>query len=105
MAETELSRLQASASQATKLLKSMSNPHRLLILCMLIDAPGTSAGDLGQLTGLSPSATSQHLARMKEEGLVTCTRSAQRMNYAIKDESVKKIISTLKDIYCPEDFK
>jgi DNA-binding transcriptional ArsR family regulator len=105
MAENELTLLQESASQATKLLKSMSNPNRLLILCMLIDSPGTSAGDLGKLTGLSPSATSQHLARMKDEGLIECSRDAQRMNYFIKNESVKKIISTLKDIYCPEDFK
>lgn len=80
----------------------MSNPHRLLILCMLVDAPGTPAGELSAITGLSPSATSQHLARMKEDGLVESQRDAQRVNYFIKDPSVSKIISTLKGIYCPE---
>lgn len=105
MTNTELFQLQESASLATKLLKSMSNSKRLLILCTLIDRPGTSSGDLGLLTGLTPSATSQHLAKMKEDGLIESERVAKRVNYFIKDEAIKKIIYTLKDIYCPEDFK
>lgn len=105
MNDNRLHQLQESASLATKLLKSMSNSKRLLILCILIDRPGTSSGDLGNLTGLSPSATSQHLAKMKEEGLIESERVAQRVNYFIKNEAVKQVISTLKEIYCPEDFK
>lgn len=105
MKETHLSQLQESASLATTLLKSMSNSNRLLILCILIDKPGTSSGDLGQLTGLTPSATSQHLAKMKEDGLIKSERAAQKVKYFIKSDTVKKVISTLKDIYCPEDFK
>ncbi|MFV9670217.1 ArsR/SmtB family transcription factor [Pantoea sp. KXB25] len=97
--------LQESASRATTLLKSMSHPRRLLILCVLIEKPGTSSGELSQLTGLSPSATSQHLAKMKEDGVIASERVAQRMNYFIKDEAVKKVISTLKAIYCPEEFR
>jgi len=75
---TELEQLQASAEQAAALLKAMSNPKRLLILCMLCGSPGTSAGELARVTGLSPSATSQHLARMREEGLIESQRDAQR---------------------------
>jgi DNA-binding transcriptional ArsR family regulator len=105
MKETYLSQLQESASLATTLLKSMSNSHRLLILCLLIDKPGTSSGDLAQLTGLTPSAASQHLAKMKEDCLIESEREAQKVKYFIKNDAVRKIISTLKDIYCPEDFK
>lgn len=105
MNNTDLFRLQESASMAAALLKSMSNSSRLLILCTLIDRPGTSSGDLGQLIGLTPSATSQHLAKMKEDGLIVSERVAQRVNYFILDDAVKKVISTLKDIYCPEDYK
>ncbi|MGE9552984.1 ArsR/SmtB family transcription factor [Erwinia amylovora] len=105
MNETPLFRVQESASLATTLLKSMSNSNRLLILCILIEKPGTSSGDLGQLTGLTPSATSQHLAKMKEDGLIESERVAQKVNYFIRSDAVKKVISTLKDIYCPEDFK
>ena len=68
---TELEQLQASAEQAAALLKAMSNPRRLLILCTLCGAPGTRAGDLARATGLSPSATSQHLARMRVKDLST----------------------------------
>lgn len=93
--------LLVSASNAAKLLKAMSNPHRLLILCMLVDSPGTNAGELAQATGLSPSATSQHLAKMRDEGLIENARDGQRINYSIKNTAVQEIISTLKAIYCP----
>lgn len=104
MKDTQLFQIQKGASLATTLLKSMSNSNRLLILCVLIDKPGTSSGDLGQLTGLTPSATSQHLTKMKEDGLIESERVAQKVNYFIKNDAVVKIISTLKDIYCPEGF-
>ncbi|MFC0224968.1 ArsR/SmtB family transcription factor [Serratia aquatilis] len=93
--------LLASATSASTLLKAMSNPRRLLILCMLVDSPGTHAGELAAATGLSPSATSQHLAKMRDEGLIECTRDGQRINYFIKNTAVQEIISTLKNIYCP----
>ena len=98
---TELEQLQASAEQAAALLKAMSNPRRLLILCTFCGAPGTRAGDLARATGLSPSATSQHLARMREEGLIDSTREAQRILYFIKNDAVLQLISTLKTLYCP----
>ena len=98
---TELEQLQASAEQAATLLKAMSNPRRLLILCTLCGTPGTSAGELARATGLSASATSQHLARMREEGLIDSTRDAQRILYFIKNDAVHQLISTLKTVYCP----
>lgn len=97
----EIDFLQARAGEAATLLKAMSNPHRLLILCMLCDAPGTSAGELARVTGLSPSATSQHLARMREEGLIDSQRAAQRIHYSIKNDSVRQIVATLKTLFCP----
>ncbi|EPJ3208254.1 MULTISPECIES: ArsR/SmtB family transcription factor [Citrobacter] len=98
---TELEQLQASAEQAAALLKAMSNPKRLLILCMLCGSPGTSAGELARVTGLSASATSQHLARMREEGLIDSQRDAQRILYSIKNTAVNSLIATLKTLYCP----
>ena len=81
---TELAQLQASAEQAAALLKAMSHPKRLLILCMLSGSP-----------------TSQHLARMRDEGLIDSQRDAQRILYSIKNEAVNAIIATLKNVYCP----
>ncbi|ATF91312.1 Probable HTH-type transcriptional regulator ygaV [Cedecea neteri] len=97
----ELSQLQSSADEAAKLLKAMSNPRRLLILCLLLDSPGTGAGELAAAAGLSPSATSQHLAKMKDDGLLEHQRNAQRVLYFIKDNAVREVIATLKTIYCP----
>lgn len=102
MTSPDITLLQAQAEKASALLKAMSNPHRLLILCMLCDAPGTSAGELSTITGLSPSATSQHLTRMKEEGLIESQRQAQRVNYFIKAPAIRTLVHTLKTIYCPE---
>lgn len=58
-------------------------------------------GRPARATGLSPSATSQHLARMREEGLIDSTREAQRILYFIKNDAVLQLISTLKTLYCP----
>lgn len=102
MSPSNITQLQNQAEQAAALLKAMSHPRRLLILCMLCDAPGTHAGELSALTGLSPSATSQHLTRMKDEGLIESVRQAQRITYFIKDPAVNHIVNILKGIYCPE---
>lgn len=93
--------LQASAREAAAMLKAMSNPHRLLILCLLCDTPGASAGELARATGLSPSATSQHLARMRAGALIDCQRNARCIHYFIKSKAINQLIATLKKIYCP----
>ena len=93
--------LQARAGEAAALMKAMSNPHRMLILCMLSDAHRASAGELARATGLSPSATSQHLARMRDEGLIDSERAAQRIHYIITHPAVQQVINTPKTLYCP----
>jgi len=97
----ELTLLQESARQAAALLKSMGNERRLLILCMLLGYGHVSAGALAVAIGLSPSATSQHLARMRDEGLVSSKRTGTTVVYRIADQKLERIITVLKDIYCP----
>ncbi|EKK7725429.1 winged helix-turn-helix transcriptional regulator [Cronobacter sakazakii] len=93
--------LHRQAASAAALLKTLSHPQRLLILCVLIENPGTEAGELCKMSGLSPSATSQHLARMKAEGLIEGIREARYIRYHIKNEAVVAVVHTLKTIYCP----
>ncbi|MDU2191560.1 MAG: helix-turn-helix domain-containing protein, partial [Klebsiella pneumoniae] len=57
--------------------------------------------ELSRATGLSPSATSQHLARMRDEGLIDSERDAQRIHYFITHPAVQQVINTLKTLYCP----
>ncbi|WP_343464871.1 metalloregulator ArsR/SmtB family transcription factor [Pantoea sp.] len=89
------------ADRAAALLKMLSHPQRLLILCVLMEHPATEAGELSRLSGLSASATSQHLALMKAQGLIEGVRHARFIRYHIKDEAVFAVVKTLKKLYCP----
>lgn len=93
--------MEGGAAQAAALLRAVGNEHRLLLLCLLIEHKEMTVGALHEHVALSQSALSQHLARMREDGLVTFRREAQTLYYRIDDPRVKKLIATLKAIYCP----
>jgi len=84
---------------ASALLKSLANPSRLKVLCALVSREHT-AGELEELTGLSQSAISQHLARLREEQVVATRREAQRIYYSLHSQEVAAVIATLHGIYC-----
>jgi DNA-binding transcriptional ArsR family regulator len=91
--------LRESAHDASKLLKAMGNERRLLILCHL--ALGEkSVGELESLVELSQSALSQHLARLRRDGLVRTRRSAQTIYYSLKGEEAAAVMKVLHDLYC-----
>ncbi|HWA61033.1 MAG TPA: metalloregulator ArsR/SmtB family transcription factor [Caulobacteraceae bacterium] len=94
--------LEANASRAARLLRSLANERRLLILCMLADGE-RSVGDLQPLVGLSQSALSQHLAVLREEGVVATRREGQTIWYRVADPAALKVVATLADIFCPPD--
>jgi DNA-binding transcriptional ArsR family regulator len=94
-----LEAFEASAAEAAKLMKALANERRLLILCQIADGE-RSVGSLN--VGLSQSALSQHLALLREEGLVKTRREAQTIYYSIANPAVHKVIQTLAEIYCPE---
>lgn len=91
--------LQANARKASTLLKAMSNERRLLILCHL-SLGEKSVGELEELVGLSQSALSQHLARLRRDRLVTTRRSAQNIYYSLHGDEAKRVMATLHDLYC-----
>src|SRR5688572_11715174 len=95
-----LSDLQANAAEAAALLRALGNERRLAILCLLIDHGEMGAGELAAQVSLSPSALSQHLTKMRDEGLVAYRRESQAIHYRIADASVKRVIALLKRIYC-----
>jgi DNA-binding transcriptional ArsR family regulator len=97
---SDLSALRRNAGAAASMLRAVANERRLMILCLLIVDEELSAGELAQEVGLSQSATSQHLAKMREEGLITFRRESQTVHYRIADSDVKRLIATLKTIYC-----
>jgi ArsR family transcriptional regulator len=92
--------LQASAAAAARLLRALANEHRLLILCHLVGGE-RSVGQLQSVVGLSQSALSQHLAVLREEGLVATRRESQTIWYRIDDPAALRVVQTLADIFCP----
>lgn len=93
--------LQQGAARAAALLRAVGNEHRLLVLCLLIAHDEMSVGALLEHVELSQSALSQHLAKMRDEGLVSFRRESQTLYYRIENPDVLKLIATLKSIYCP----
>jgi len=98
-----ISQLASRAGKAARLLKLLANENRLLILCRLVIAGEMSVGDLADAVELSQSALSQHLAKMREDGLVATRREAQTVFYRIADPNAERLLVLLKDIYCPQE--
>jgi DNA-binding transcriptional ArsR family regulator len=99
--DADMARLERRAAEAARLMKLLANENRLLILCRLVAEREMSVGDMAGAVGLSQSALSQHLAKMREEGLVATRREAQTVFYRIADPDTRRILALLKNIYCP----
>ncbi len=83
------------------MLKALANEKRLLLLCQLVEGE-CSVGELNARVDLSQSALSQHLAVLREDGLVTTRREAQTIYYAVAEGPARDILKTLHDIYCAD---
>jgi len=97
-----LSDFQAHAEEASRFLKSLANEHRLLVLCYLLTHGEMPVNALVAEVGLSQSALSQHLARLREDGLVTFRRESQTLRYRVCDDRAARLLAVLKDIFCPD---
>jgi len=100
-ASADMAEMAVHAKAAANLLKKMGNEHRLLILCTLINGE-LSVGELNTLTPLSQSALSQHLAALRDAGLVKTRRASQSIYYSLAGDEAIKVITVLQSIYCPE---
>lgn len=87
-----------NAERASELLKAMGNESRLMILCRLLHGERTVT-ELVDLVGLSQSALSQHLAILREHGLVKTRREARSIFYALSGPESEAIIATLYQLY------
>ncbi len=94
--------LKEKSAQASRLLKSLANDRRLLILCHLSESE-KSVGELERLVDLSQSALSQHLARLRRDDLVQTRREAQTIYYSIASLEAGEVLKTLYKLYCADD--
>jgi len=97
--KVEPSLMHTAAGQASELLKSLSNPHRLMILCQLLEGE-RAVGELAAFLDLRSSTVSQHLALLRREGMVTTRRDAQTIYYGIASIPARRILETLFELYC-----
>ncbi len=91
--------LKIIAAQASDFLKQLANEQRLMILCHLADGE-KSVSELQCLVGLEQSSISQHLARLRKQGIITARRNSQSKYYSIADENVLQVIELLHALYC-----
>lgn len=96
---TTFADMKANACKAEEILKQLANAKRLLILCSLLGGE-MCVGDLAKLVDLSSSALSQHLAKMREAGLVTCEKRGLMVFYRISSMEAHALLSTLYLMYC-----
>ena len=97
--DADLDLMQENAARASSVMKLLSHPHRLMILCQLNQGE-MSVGDLAELIGINQSPLSQHLARMRHEDVVQTRRDGQTVYYSLKDGEAARLIGALYEIFC-----
>ena len=95
--DTQNNGIKQQVKHGSHLFKAMANQHRLLILCY-IKQREYSVGELGRITNLSQSALSQHLARLRKDGLVETRRSAQIIYYRLPNNQAKKLLDYMLEV-------
>lgn len=101
-APADLAILEAHASSVAELLKALGNSRRLMVMCKLLEHREMNVGTLAEELGISQSALSQHLAKMRAEGLVAFRRESQVLWYRIADPRCERLLATLYDLYCKD---
>lgn len=100
----DLAMFEESAGRAATLLRLLGNEKRLMLLCQLADGE-LSVREIQSRVGLSQSALSQHLALLREEGVVATRRESQTIYYRIVDHAAMRVIETLAELFCPPEMR
>lgn len=96
----DLASFERKAGEVSDQLRAIGNARRLMVLCKLAEQAEMNVGDLAAAVGLSQSALSQHLAKMRDEGLVAFRRESQTSWYRIADPRIRTLLETLYRLYC-----
>ncbi len=90
----------ANAAEVAQILRALANERRLMILCKLVEWGEANVNSLAEAVGLSQSALSQHLAKMRKEGIVEFRREGQTLWYGIADARIEILLGQLHKLYC-----
>ena len=101
VAAAGIAALEEKAAEAARMLRLLANERRLLMLCHLAGEGEMTVGALAEAVGLSQPALSQHLALLREDGLVAARKEAQSVFYRLADPKAARLLDVLRDLYCP----
>lgn len=99
-AGADLAAFEKKAIEVSDILRALANDRRLMILCKLVEYGEATVGTLVDAVGISQSALSQHLAKMRDEGIVTFRRESQTLWYRIADQRIEELFATLYRLFC-----
>ncbi len=99
-APTDFATFEANAAEVAQVLRALANERRLMILCKLVEWGEANVTTLTEAVGLSQSALSQHLARMREEGIVDYRREGQTLWYRVSEPRIELLLAQLQRLYC-----
>lgn len=98
----DLPKLEAAAGEAGKLLKVLSNPDRLLLLCQMTQGE-FSVRELEEMTGIAQPTLSQQLSVLRDEHMVSTRRDGKKIFYSIASTEALAVLQVLYQLYCPQD--
>ena len=96
----EMHELEIRAAEVAAILRALGNERRLMIVCKLVEWGEANVTSLAEAVGLSQSALSQHLARLRERGIVDYRRESQTLWYRIADPRIEELFATLHGLFC-----
>jgi ArsR family transcriptional regulator len=96
----DVAEFEKNAVEVANILRALANERRLMILCQLVEYGEATVGSLVQEVGISQSALSQHLSKMRDEGIVTFRRESQTIWYRIADQRIEQLFATLHSLFC-----
>ena len=96
----EIEELESVAAEVAAILRALGNERRLMIVCKLAEWGEANVTALAEAVGLSQSALSQHLAKLREQGIVGFRRDSQTLWYRIADPRIEELFSMLHGLFC-----
>ena len=97
---TDVRELEAVAEDVSALFRALGNQRRLMIVCKLAEWGEANVTTLAQSVGLSPSALSQHLSKLRQRGIVSARRDSQTIWYRISDPRIDGLFASLHALFC-----
>lgn len=97
---SEMQELEQSATEVAPILRVLGNERRLMVVCKLVEWGEANVSSLAEAVGLSQSALSQHLLKLRKQGIIDFRRESQTLWYRIADPRIERLFAMLHGLFC-----